>query len=175
MTGLEVILPYLAAAGAAVGAVATVSAAESQASAQEYNASIAEQHAVTARSQANDREEAQRAHGRQVIGQQLAATAQSGTSLNGTNLDLLSQSLYGVEVDAMNIRYEGALKASGLNAQASLDRSQADSTRTGGYLSAAGKLIGGSSSYISGDKKVPSYGGVSYYPGGGMLAVGSGD
>jgi hypothetical protein len=157
MTGIETgaLLSYLAVGSAAVGAVAAVSASQQQAAAEEYNAQVAENNATTARQQASAAEEAQRQRARQAIGMQLAATSASGTSLNGTNLDLLNDSLYNVALDSMNIRYEGELKANGLQAQAELDRSQASSTRTGGYLTAAGKLIGGSTSYLQAGTTVP--------------------
>lgn len=171
MTGIEegALVSYLYAGAAAVAAVGAVSAAQSQAAAEEYNAKVADNNAMTARQQASQQEEAQRARARQVIGSQLAATSQSGTGLSGSNLDLLTSSLYGSEIDAMNIRYEGELKASGLNAQAELDRTQASNTGTGGYLSAAGKLMGASASYLSAGGSVPynynnDASGLSYSP-----------
>lgn len=142
---------------AVVSAVATVYATQKQAQAQEFNAKIADQNAEVARSQGNEREEQMRRHARAVIGTQLAATAESGTQLNGTNLDMVKGSIYNEELDANNIRYDTETRATGLNTQAMLDRSQASDTRTGGYLSAAGKLIGGSSSYLNGSGTVPSY------------------
>lgn len=148
-------MTWFAVGAAVVSAVATIYASEKQAQAQEYSAAVAEKNAVIARSQASAREDAQRAHSRQVIGKQLAATAESGTTLSGTNLDLLNDSLYQSSLDSMNIRYEGEVKASGLNDQAALDRFGASSTRTGGYLSASGKLIGGASSYMNSGSTVP--------------------
>lgn len=171
MTGLEVILPYLAAAGAAVGAVGAVTAAQNQSDAEKYNAGIAEQNAKTAQVEGNQQEEQLRQRARQAIGRQLAATSESGTGLSGTNLDLLNSSIYNMHADVANLRYETALKASGLNAQASLDRSQASSTMASGYLSAAGRLLSASGSYTGG-KTVPGYAGI--YRGGGMGADASG-
>lgn len=167
MTGIEegALLAYLsanagtiAAAAAAVSAVGTVYSASKQADAQDYNAKVRDQNAEVARNQAVVREEDQRQRGRAMIGRQLAASSESGAELSGSNLDLLSSSLYGMAMDTANIRYEGALKSSGLEGQAELNRQQADATRTGGYLSAAGQLTGATSSYIRTGSKVPSSG-----------------
>lgn len=149
------------AVGAAVfSAVATIYASEQQAKAEEQQAQVLEKNAMMARSQASSAEDAQREHARKVIGQQLAATSESGGGLTGSNLDLLNDSLYESELDSMNIRYEGELKASGLNDQAAINRSHASSTRTGGYLSAAGRLVGASGSYLNSSGTVPySYNG----------------
>lgn len=157
MTGIEEVALYAALASAAVGAVATVYSAQQQADAQDYQADVADKNAMVARSQASAREEAQRQHARQIIGKQLAATAESGGGLTGSNLDLLGSSLYSAELDSLNIRYEGELKASGLTDQAGLLRSEASDTRAGGYLSATGKLIGASSTYLNAYGTVPSY------------------
>lgn len=182
MTGIEegALIAYLAAGSAAVAAAGTIYMSQQQGKADDYNADVAEKNATVARSQANANEEAQRTRARAQIGAQLAATSQSGTGLTGSNLDLLDRSLYNEQLDSMNIRYEGELKASGLNDQAALDRSQGSAARTGGYISAAGKLLSASSSYLSAGGTVPSNvgmngnGTLSSSPGGmGASTVGS--
>lgn len=149
-------MTWFAVGAALVSAVTTLYASEKQAQAQEYNAQVAENNATLARQQAGQAEDDQRRRGRIAVGRQLAATSESGTGLTGSNLDLLRDSLYGVEADATNIRYEGALKASGLDAQATLNRFEAGATRTGGYLSAAGSLLKAGSSYTTGSGQIPT-------------------
>lgn len=148
--------------GGAIAAAASVGgllySGEKKAQADEFNAKVADQNAQVASTQGNAREEDQRQRGRQMIGRQLAASAESGTELTGSNLDLLHTSLYGMAIDSSNIRYETQLRSSGLQTQAMLNRQQADSTRTGSYLSAAGKLIGASKSYTSSGGTIPGTG-----------------
>lgn len=149
---------YGVAIAGAVAAAGAVYAGEKSAQAQEYNAKVMDQNAEVARSQAASQEDDQRQKGRAMIGRQLAATSESGGDLSGSNLDLLNTSLYGLALDSANIRYVGEVKASGASAQAILDRQQAGATRTGSYLTAAGKLVGASSSYLNSGGTVPTAG-----------------
>lgn len=121
----------------------------------QYNAQVAEQRAVTVRQQTMQREEVHRERARHQIGMQLAATAESGTALAGSNLDLLSRSLYDAEMDALQIRYEGELNARGLINQAQLDRSMGREAGNAGYLSAASSVLNAASSYGGGGRSMP--------------------
>lgn len=141
MSGFEVIIPYLVAAGAAVSAVAAVDQADTTRKAQHTNADIKAQAAEEQSRQATQQIESQRTRARSVIGQQLASTSESGAGLSGSNLDLLNQSLTNNELDSLSIRHGSELNRSGLNSQAAMDRFSGDSAQTGGYLSAAGSLL----------------------------------
>lgn len=152
------ILAVAAASSAAVGAVGAIqsgrqaqAAAQSQANMEDYNAKVQDIQARQAYAAAGREEDAQRQQARAVIGQQLAASAQTGAGLNG---DLLRQSIFDTEADTQAIRYEGALKGQGLTEQAALSRSGADVARNrsssavgSSYLSAAGSLLNGATSY----------------------------
>lgn len=152
------ILAVAAASSAAVGAVGAIqsgqqaqAAAQSQANMQDYNAKMSDIQARQAYAAAGREEDAQRRQARAVIGQQLASSAEAGAGLNG---ELLRQSIFDSEADTQAIRYEGALKAQGLTDQASIARSGAAASRsqgsravTGSYLSAAGSLLNGATSY----------------------------
>ena len=135
----------------ALGAVASgrqqQAAAQSEANMQEYNAKVSEIQARQAQAAAGRQEEEQRRRARQVIGQQLAASAEAGAGLNP---DLVRQSIFDMEADTQAIRYEGAARAQGLNEQADIGRSGAAVSRDrgraavqGSYLSAAGSLLSG--------------------------------
>ena len=163
MSGIEV---ALLAASTAISAVGAISAGEAQASQQraaaaaaDYNANIQTQQAAAASSQASSREDLQRKQARQIVGRQLAATAESGSNLNGSASDLFRQSLLDAEADALNIRYEGELNRVGLTNQAALTkyeagalRDSASAAQTSGYLSAAGALAGGAYRYTRAGK-----------------------
>ena len=163
MSGFETVA-YLAFASAAISAVAAVDQADTQRKVMHTKADQDRANAVEVSRQATEQIEGQRAKARSVIGVQLASTSESGTGLNGSNLDLLNQSLVNNEMDSLSIRYQGDRNTKALNAQAGMDDMAADSATTGGYLSAAGSLLNGAAkggSYTSGNTQVPwsGYGG----------------
>jgi len=155
---------YVAAAVAIIGAVVGAYSSYQQGQAQEanfkaqanadkYNAAVAEQSAAVKRQQYVAQEEAQRRQAKQVLGEQRAALAQAGIGLSGSAADVYGQSAANAELDALNIRYTGELDARGLLAQgeqyrygARVNRMNAGSARTGGYLNAASSLLSGASS-----------------------------
>jgi len=119
-------------------------AADSQANAMDYNAKSDEARARNASFVAGVNEDRQRQQARAVIGEQLASSASAGA---GLNVDLLRQSIYNKDSDTADIRYDGQLKAAGLNDQAALTRVNASTTRAqgkqarnAGYLNAATSL-----------------------------------
>ena len=76
-----------------------------------------------------------------------AALNQTGTA-GGTGIGVLEQSSVNAELDALNVRYEGKIKAVALEDSAKLDRYQAVAKRIegknakrAGYLSATTGLI----------------------------------
>lgn len=161
MAALPVVLLAASTAMTAVGAIAqgqqANAAAQSEANAAEYNAKVGRARAVQANATAGLQEDLQRQKARAVIGNQLAAGAESGAGLNS---DLLRQSIFNSESDALAIRYDGNLKAAGLNDQAALDTVSASNARdrgsaavTGSYINAAGSLLNGGTSYYAGKKQ----------------------
>lgn len=145
-------IPYIA---AAVSAAGSIGQANSASSAAKYNAAVQEQAAETTRAQATIQQEAQREKARQTIGRQLAEVSSSGTSLTGSNLNSLSDSLYNAELDSLNIRYESELNARGLEADAALSRSKGDSSQMAGILNAASALTSAGGSYLNRGSSVP--------------------
>lgn len=159
MTGVEE-FAYFAYAAAAVSAVAAVQQADTTRKAQHTNADIARSNADVISQEATQQVETQRSKARSIIGNQLASTAESGTSLSGSNLDSLNSSLVNNEADSIDIRYNASRNAQGLNSQANLDDMNASGATTGGDLSAAGSLLGGyarGASYTQQGSVVPGY------------------
>lgn len=140
---------------AVIGATAQVRSAQAeeinanaQADAMTYNAKTLENQAITAQNQANSAEERQRRMARQQEGALRAALNQTG-SAGGTGIGVLEQSSVNAELDALNLRYEGQIKATALEDEAKLNRYQAVAQRQygknakkAGYLAATGTLIG---------------------------------
>jgi uncharacterized protein YqfA (UPF0365 family) len=158
-------LPFIQIASAAIGAIGSISQGNAARKSAEYNANVMQRQAETTRSQGLAREEVQRAQARQQIGKQLAAGAESGVGLSGSSLDLLNASMLDSEMDAMNIRYERDLNATGLLNQAALTRADGKAKRNASYLSAAGSLLSGAGGYLAGGGKLPFGGTSGFTPG----------
>lgn len=128
----------------AVAAIRQGNAAEA---AGDYNKAVLDQKAAQENAQATARQELQGQQARQVIGQQLAAGAESGVGLGGSRMDLLNQSLFNAELDSLNIRYQGDVSASALKAQGKIEAWQGDQAQQAGYLNAATSLLSAASQY----------------------------
>lgn len=135
-----------------VQGVAGYAQGEHDAEIANYNARLAEQEAVVSRDQAGRAEEAQRRAAAKFLGKQRAAIAQSGIGMgSGSSLDIARQSAVEAELDALNIRYEGELRATGAKAQAQQFRAQAKSAKLQGRLAlGAGLLKTGQDAYAMG-------------------------
>jgi len=130
-------LPWLISAG---GAVSQGMDANSAANA---NAAALGQQAHVVQSQAYADEQTQRRQSRQVLGEQAAAIAQAGGGAGGTSAKVVEQSGINAELDALNIRYGGTMKASGLMAQAAAEKAQGRSALVqSGFLAGANLLKG---------------------------------
>jgi len=127
----------------AVSAAAAISQGQQAKAAADYNAKIDEQNAAITRQQAGQREEAFRSEARQTLGRQRAAFAESGTGLGGSNLDIIKDSALNLELDALNIRYQGELEARGLVEQAKITRLEGRQRRANAGLQAVGSVLGG--------------------------------
>lgn len=147
---------------------------ESQAEWNRYNATISRQNADAARQQSAAQQGQQNRRARQLMGEQRAAAAQSGTGLTGSNLDLLDQSATLAELDMLNIAYEGEMRARGhlINAQgedysASANKGNARNARRAGLFNAGRSLLSGAASYRGGG----GGGSLAEHPGAGYAGV----
>lgn len=151
MTGLTI-------ASTVIGGVGQIQQGNAQAAAMRYNAQVAEMNATLADRRAKDalergkvEEQQQRLRAAQLMGKQRAAMAANGVDLSfGSPLDNLVDTAELAELDALTIRRNAANEAydfetQGVNyrADANLSRMNASAARTGGYLSAAGTILGG--------------------------------
>ena len=152
----------LSTVGALSAASSAKKAAYTNASAMDQNAAVLDENAGIVTAQAGQREEAQRRSARMILGSQRAAVAEAGGGTGGTAADIMRQSAINAELDAMTIRYEGALQARGLKQEAASERRAAVNERytwrqakKTGYFNAAGSILSGAGSYAgySADKK----------------------
>lgn len=128
------VLPVIAVIGTAISVAGTVAAAqaqrsagqqqqvsgEQQAAAYRYNQTVAEQNATLATQSAATDEENYRDRARRVIASGRASIAASGTTGEGSGTDLLAESSSNAELDALTIRYGGAVRANAARSQANL-------------------------------------------------------
>lgn len=87
---------------------------------EQYQADIAKTNMEVSGRQYSAREEALRRQARQALGAQRAAIAESGTGFGGSNQALIGQSTANAELDALNIRYQGALERAGFKGEISM-------------------------------------------------------
>lgn len=132
-------------ASSVMSAAGSIQQGNSAKAAAEYNARVAENNAITARQQAAAQEEQHRRLARRQLGQMRAAYGASGVTMEGSPLDILAQSAKDAELDALNIRYGGELKAQGLESEAVLERYRGKSAQRAGYMGAATGLLSGAS------------------------------
>lgn len=145
-------------ASTVIGGVGAIQQGNAAAAAGRYNAQVAEMNATLAERRAKDalergavEEQQKRAQVAQLQGRQKAAMAANGVDLTfGSPLDTLVDTAVLGDLDALTIRQNSAREAydfrvQGMNARADagLSRANARSAQTGGYLAAAGTVLGG--------------------------------
>lgn len=143
-----------------LGTAGAIQQGQAQAASARYNANVATMNAQMADRAAKDalergklEEQKQRQKTAQLMGAQTAAMAANGVDLSfGSPLDTLIDTATLGELDALTIRTnanreERDIRQQGANyrGQAAMQRSAAGSALTGGYLNAAGTLLGGGS------------------------------
>lgn len=158
-----------------IGAAGQVQQAQATAKANRYNAQIQDMNARIADRQARDaiergqqEEQRKRQQVAQIKGAQTAAMAANGVDVTfGSPLDTMVDTAVAGEIDALTIRtnaareaYEYNVDATNKRAGAQLNRMSASAASTGGYLNAAGTILGGGAK-ISSYAKTNSIGSIS--------------
>lgn len=136
----------LFAASGAMNAIGAIHSGNSEAAAGEYNAQMAERNAALSRQQAAIEEQRTRTLAAKQIGNMRAGYGASGVAMDGSAIDVLSESAANAELDALTVRHGGEMRAQGFQNEALLDRYRAKNSKLGGYLGALGA---GLSSYAS--------------------------
>ncbi len=141
-----------------LGAAGQMQSASATAAANKYNAQVANMNAQISERRAKDaiergavEEQKKRAEVQQVLGKQQAAMAANGVDVTfGSPLDTITDSAVLGEMDALTIRtnayreaYDYRVDAANKRASATLSNMNASAATTGGYLGAAGTILGG--------------------------------
>lgn len=161
MAFLAAAAPYLAAAGAAVGAVSAVQQGQAASKAAQFNAQvsrnnqlIAEQNADYAVKAGIRKAEAESMKGRAIIGKLKSAQAASGVDVGSESFqDVIEGATEANVLDTATVLHNAQLEAYGYRSQAKsfeanaqLKNMESDSAETGGYTSGLGTLLSGASS-----------------------------
>lgn len=143
----------LLAATTAIGAIGAIQEGKAAKKAANYNAAIAQQNAVIATQSAAADEAALRRDNARYMATVRANIGASGTTDEGSPIDIIDNSAGLAELDALNIRYQGTLKARGYNIEADQQRALGANQYQSGLFKATGMILGGAakaSPYVSG-------------------------
>lgn len=130
-------------AAEAVGALGAINEGKAGKLAGDYNAQVAENNAVYSRQQATEEERRSRSLARKAIGEMRAGYGASGITLQGSAMDVLEESAFNAELDALTIRAGGEAKAAAYRNEARMERIAGKNAMKAAKLRAAGLLIQG--------------------------------
>jgi hypothetical protein len=129
--------------GAALSAVAAISAGQAQAEAADFNAEMAQQQATRERQIAERDALDYRRQNSRLLATSRARRAGTGITSQGSPLLVDEATAAEIELGARDILTGGAARAFGYEQAAALSRSQASATRRGSFLKAGGTLLTG--------------------------------
>lgn len=156
MTGVEIATLALAAGGVAMSAIGSIQQGKQAQAAAKFNADMMNRNAAIARQQAAAEEEKQRRLGYMRQGAARAAYGASGVAIEGSPLDILEQSAAQEELDALNIRYRGAIGAQSAEGQAALSGMRGEAAMQAGYMGAGSAILMGGSKMAGIYAKIPT-------------------
>jgi hypothetical protein len=145
-------IPIITAVSGAMAAVGTYVQAQERASADRFNADVADRNAMLSRrAAAIESEDKSREH-RRTLGRIRANYGANGTGGAGTSLDVLEDATTEAQFDIDKIKYDGELQAIGLTDQAAQYRHSAAATSATAPLGLAAGLLsagaGGTNDYL---------------------------
>lgn len=138
----QVAAPLFIAQGV-MGAMAALQSGRDQQAMANRNAAQARQNAVIAEQNAAAQEESFRREARRRQGARRAAAGASGLQLTGSPLAVLQDAAMEEELDALELRYQGDLKAQGFRRQADADEFRGRIAKRNSISKAGMSLLGG--------------------------------
>lgn len=154
MAGIEQLIQYsqlLQAGGKVASGIGEMNAAN-------YNANILNQQAAQVANNAGAEEAKLRREQRQEIGRQIATAAGSGAAFDGSIVDVIRQNIDNQEMDALTLRYRGAIEGASLKAQAKMTKYEGKQALYGGIAGAGSKLLTSFGEQARRDRKAPTSG-----------------
>lgn len=124
------------------GALGSISQANAQADANEYNAQVSEQNAAYARQEAEAEAIRTRRENQRRLGQTAAQYGKAGVVLSeGSPLDVLGDASAEGELDAMIQSYKGERQGRYYDSEAQINRQKAKDARSAGLWNAGSTLL----------------------------------
>lgn len=154
MAGIEQLIQYsqlLQAGGKVAQGVGENNAAR-------YNANILNMQANQVANNAGMEEAKLRREQRQEIAKQVASAGGSGLTPSGSIVDVIRQNIENQEMDALTLRYRGAIEGAGLKAQAKMSKFEGRQALYGGIAGAGSKLLTSFGEQARRDRKPSSSG-----------------
>lgn len=136
--------------------VGNLAEGRSQVKAAAYNQRIASFNAQTYRESGKIEEDRVRREARKRVGLIRANVGASGFSMEGSALDVLSESVFSGEFDAQLTKYNYGRQAQGAELEAQLYGAQGSDARRAGYLNAASSLLKGGATIYGRDQNYGS-------------------
>lgn len=127
--------------GAVIAAYGQVQKAQQAKAMAQYNQKMQERNAQISRDQTALAMTQQNQRARRVQGSIQASYGASGVQLNGTLLDVMSDSAANAEMDALTLKYHGQLRAQGYQSAADIYGWQGSQALREGYGAAASTLV----------------------------------
>lgn len=137
MAGIEQLIQYsqlLQAGGKVASGIGENNAAK-------YNANILNMQAAQVANNAGMEEAKLRREQRQEIAKQIASVGGQGIAFDGSVVDVIRQNIENQEMDALTLRYRGAIEGEGLKAQAKMAKYEGKQALYGGIAGAGSKLL----------------------------------
>jgi hypothetical protein len=129
------------AAGGVLNTFGSISQGNTAKAAGDYNANIAEAEANQVEQQTAEDERRFRLQTKKELGAIRAGYGASGVTSEGSPEEILAESAAAAELDALTLRYKGAVKAKSLRDEARLQRFYGKQGRIAGYLGAGGSAL----------------------------------
>ena len=130
-------------AGTAMSAVGQIQQGKEQQKWSEYNAAVAERDAKAAKAAAGHEASQKRKETERLLGRQRALYGKSGVTMEGSPLELMSETAAEGELDALMIERTGAVGAQRYGEEATLSRMKGASASRAGYWGAGTTLLTG--------------------------------
>jgi hypothetical protein len=126
-----------------MGYKGNMAAAKSAKAVGEYNAKVAENEAILLARQKRDQEESLRKESDRLEGTQRLAVAGSGVQMTGSPLQILADTYFSTEEDAVNIQQAGSIEQSQKQSEAALARAEGGARAASLKYAAYGSLLSG--------------------------------
>lgn len=139
----EAVAAGASAIGGIMGYKGNMAAAKNAQAVGEYNAKVAENEAVLLARQKRDQEQSLRKQSDKLEGTQRTMVAGSGVQMTGSPLDVLADTYFSTEEDAVNIQYASNIEQAQKKSEAALTRAEAGAKASSLKYAAYGSLLSG--------------------------------